>query len=94
MKKIFVGVLIVIAILFCIVAPCYFIYDVFSILEKTELEVNSNIGAKVILNKDTLVVVDHSYLSSTYTLSNNVKIETSLIDSIKINKIKNEENRD
>lgn len=90
MKENLFGIGFVVVLVLLCVMSCYFIYDTYvfttNVASSRRTEVNSNIGAKVILNKDTLVVVDHSYLGSTYTLSNNVKIESSLIDSIKINK--------
>lgn len=39
----------------------------------------SHIGETVVMNKDTLYVVDYSFFMKTYTLSNGTKIDQSFI---------------
>jgi len=44
---------------------------------------NENIGRKVVLNKDTLIIVDYSSLQSNFTLSNGAKVSKDYINVIK-----------
>lgn len=42
-----------------------------------------NVGKKVVLNNDTLLITNYSTFDKTYTLSNGVKVDTSLISKLK-----------
>lgn len=55
------------------------------ILENHKKEYKAFIGQKVILNHDTLLIVDYSIVNNNLTLSNGMKIDTALVKSIKIN---------
>ena len=44
----------------------------------------SNLGKKVILEKDTLKVIDYSIIHQNYILSNDKKISFALIDSLEV----------
>jgi hypothetical protein len=44
--------------------------------------VNLKLGKRIVLDKDTLTIVDHSSLFKTYTLSNNIKVSEDYIDNL------------
>ena len=41
----------------------------------------SHIGEKVVINKDTIYVVDYSFFMKTYTMSNGTKVDQSFINN-------------
>lgn len=49
--------------------------------EKAEYEVN--IGKRMILEKDTLTIIDFSTLDETYSLSNGIKVSKGIINNAK-----------
>jgi hypothetical protein len=49
--------------------------------EKAEYEVN--VGKRMILEKDTLTIIDFSTLDETYTLSNGIKVSKGIINNAK-----------
>lgn len=51
-------------------------------LESTLNEYEEKIGDKVVLNKDTLMIVDYSYINGTFTLENGQEINYKLLDNI------------
>jgi type II secretory pathway component PulM len=50
-------------------------------LDKEQEILESNLGWKIVLEKDTLTIVDYSFIDATYTLSDGRKISTALADS-------------
>jgi hypothetical protein len=48
-------------------------------LENKEAKYKAKIGKKFILDKDTLTIIDYSFIMSNFTLSNGVKINSSII---------------
>jgi hypothetical protein len=52
--------------------------------DKHKDQLKQNIGLKVLLNKDTLQIIDYSTIEGNYTLSNGVKVVFELIEQIKI----------
>jgi hypothetical protein len=50
--------------------------------EKAKIEVN--IGKRVVIEKDTLLITDYSILESNYTLSNGKKVSFELIKKLPI----------
>lgn len=57
-------------------------------IDKTSVEMKSHIGDKVLLNKDTLEVVDYSLLFENYILSNNTEISKEYFNKNRINQQK------
>lgn len=70
---------------FIIINTIFFILIVIALycintnLTKTENKYKSKIGQKLILEKDTLIIIDYSLLRSTFTLSNNKEVNKKLI---------------
>lgn len=48
-----------------------------------EEKIKERVGLKVILEKDTLTIVDYSLLKTNYTLSNGTEVSCNLIDKLK-----------
>ena len=67
MKEIFYGIL-TILLIFCI---CYLLSDSCENFQKIAEE---SIGKEVIINKDTLVIVDYNIWDQTLILSNGIKV--------------------
>lgn len=44
----------------------------------------SKLNTKVVLNKDTLTIIDYSFINSNYTLSNGTIISVYVADSISV----------
>ena len=55
-------------------------------IEKEKEKARSLLGKDVILNKDTLTIIDYNLVLNTYTLSNNQEIGIELGKRILINK--------
>ncbi len=53
-------------------------------LEEYTDGVESILGSKVIIDKDTLTIIDYSIFSQNYTLSNGSKISFKLIEKLEI----------
>lgn len=49
--------------------------------EGTEMKLN--LGTKIVINKDTLVIIDYSVLESNYTLSNGIKLDKDAVTKLK-----------
>jgi hypothetical protein len=70
-----------IVLAFVVLIVCLFIF-IGIIMKANNEEVTvyeQMIGDTVIMNKDTLIVVDYSRLDATVTLSNGVKVSKSLV---------------
>ena len=70
-----------IVLAFVVLIVCLFIF-IGIIMKANNEEVTvyeQMIGDTVIINKDTLIVVDYSRLDATVTLSNGVKVSKSLV---------------
>ncbi len=74
------------AVLFClmIVFLVFLMQGINSQYKNHIDKVQLNIGKKVILYKDTLLIINYSIIDNTYTLSNGVKVASELIEQIKI----------
>ncbi len=55
-------------------------------LEREKEKARNLLGKDVILNKDTLTIIDYNLVLNTYTLSNNQEIDIELGKRILINK--------
>lgn len=73
---------IILSFLLCI-ASLYFVYKSF---DSDQTKFNQNIGKKVVVEKDTLTILDGSMIFQTYTLSNGVKINSNKLDKFLIKK--------
>lgn len=75
-----IGVFIVIIAI--IVLPLFIVVGISYRIAEIEIEATlneSHIGENYVLNGDTMTIIDYSYLGSTYTLSNGVKINEKLV---------------
>lgn len=76
LKMLFVGVLM-------LSIGIYLLNGLTKDFTKESDSLKSHIGETVIIKKDTLIIVDYSYLNDNFTLSNGTKVSTGII---KINK--------
>lgn len=85
MKKTIIGSAIV--FIFLVVLSAYLIFssvdEIKSEYSKAENSIKKEVGKKVILEKDTLTIIDYSILNDTYTLSNGVKVSFELVEKLK-----------
>jgi len=83
MNKFIVGLVSIIA--FCILwFLCYLV--VHSVTEKyrdINNSMESHLGDTIVINKDTCIVTDYSFVNSSYTLSNGSTINMELIENFK-----------
>jgi hypothetical protein len=77
MKKLII--LLVLLVLSFLIVSCNF-----ENMEKQAKEYNDLLGEKIVLNKDTLVVVGFDDWGNTYRLSNGVKIDIRVAQKLKI----------
>lgn len=85
MKKMFMLIVSTIIILLIIVIIIF--NSIKNNLKKLDSEVTkieNNIGKKVILGNDTILITDYSLFNSNYTLSNGNKISFKLVEKLKI----------
>ena len=61
-----------------------FINKIAASYKTSVLKMESNIGEKVVLNGDTLMVTNYSVLDETYTLENGVEINCKLFKKLKV----------
>lgn len=54
-----------------------------NIYKREKSKIEANIGEKVVIEKDTLLIVDYSFLESNYTLSDGRKVSFELIKKLK-----------
>lgn len=82
MKKI----LIFSAIFAVVVAFCinYIIKDVGTKFQEEKSKVESKLGQKVVLERDTLKIIDYSIIYQNYTLSNGQKISFELVKNLEV----------
>lgn len=52
-------------------------------IKREEAEMKLNLGIKIVINKDTLVITDYSVLESNYTLSNGIKLSKDAVIKLK-----------
>lgn len=57
----------------------FMLFSLNNTMQEMDDEYKSNIGKEIILEKDTLTIVDYSLWDETYTLSNGVKVSTDFI---------------
>lgn len=55
--------------------------DVTIKLENLEEEMSSNVGESLVIDGDTLTIVNYSIVSNSYTLSNGVEIDKSFLEN-------------
>lgn len=53
-------------------------------IEKDKLNIEANIGKRVVIGTDTLLITDYSFLHSNYTLSNGTNISFKLFENLTI----------
>jgi hypothetical protein len=63
----------------CLLVTINYIYIVNRVINIDD-EFKKSIGKEIVLGKDTLIVIDYSALTNTYTLSNGYKINKALLD--------------
>jgi len=57
----------------------------FTNLLKSEVgKIESKVGTKLILEKDTVMIIDYSFLKNNYTLSNGREISFELVDKLPV----------
>ena len=70
-------------ILFSVVLSCFVIIlgmsKTIDAFNETNNNMSVNIGNKVLLDNDTLTIIDYKVIGNTYTLSNGVKIDANLV---------------
>ena len=54
-----------------------------NIYKREKSKIEANIGEKVVIEKDTLLILDYSFLESNYTLSDGRKVSFELIKKLK-----------
>lgn len=54
------------------------------LIKKYEEQIDGPIGTYVIYQNDTLQVINHSILNSSYTLSNGIEVDASLLDDFEV----------
>lgn len=69
--------IIIIVVMVVIINRCS--RDIGNIISKHDNEMKSHVGDTVIIQKDTLIIVNYSIWSEDYTLNNGVKIDKEYI---------------
>ena len=47
-------------------------------------KIETKVGLRVVLEKDTLMVIDYSYVNDNYTLSSGIEVSRELVDKLQI----------
>ena len=77
----YVLILIMASSLVCFI---WFGFRVFKDISNETIKYKSNIGKYIVIEGDTLLVVDASMIQSSYTLSSGLKIDNKLFDKLVI----------
>ena len=77
------GLLFVVFLFLVVTLLTYSIKKVTEQFNKEQSGFKSEIGQKVVLEKDTLLIIDYSSLMKTYTLSNGKEISFDLVSKLK-----------
>jgi hypothetical protein len=67
-------------VLFLISFGIYHLTNSLSFLNKRNKEMQLNIGKKIIIEDDTLIVIDYSFFNDSYTLSNGICVNKSIVE--------------
>jgi len=73
-----------ISVITVIIGSIFIFHSIITEIDKTSKEMQDKIGSKIILNNDTLMIINYSILNDAYILENNTEISTTLIDKIGI----------
>ena len=65
-----------------IVIVIFFTHEVVTEMEKDERHYKVRMGQKVVINGDTLIIIDYSTFKETFTLSNGVRIDTTVASKL------------
>lgn len=71
-------------ILFIVVI--YLGVDIITTIENSQKKLKINVGKSVVIEKDTLLIIDYSLFNNTYILSNKSEISSDLFDKVVIKK--------
>lgn len=78
-KDAFAGLLLIIFIIVFIILWSTCSHSLSKELDKIQISADSLINKRVIINKDTLIVIDYSFWESNFTLSNGMKVNEKII---------------
>jgi len=80
--KVFSGILIFVVIVFIVWYLC--LNHIVYIYEKEAIKYKDKIGTKIILNKDTLLILDYSLLNENFKLSNGQTVSFELVNKLPV----------
>lgn len=89
MKQIIIGIIGMIALVAMSVFCVHLLTSSISQIDKEKNKYKVKVGQKFVLEKDTLTIVNYSYIMETFTLSNGKEVDASLVfnkDSVSITK--------
>lgn len=72
----------VIIMVACVIVLFLCINGIFQSIDRAESKLKQHLGEKIVIQGDTLVIVDYSTLSETLTLSNGTIISTDIMNNI------------
>lgn len=80
-KSTIIFIFAIFAVAFCI---HYIIKDMGTKFQEEKIKIESKLGQKVVLEQDTVSIIDYSLINQNYTLSNGKKISFELVRSLKV----------
>lgn len=83
-RKLFFGVLVVMILMMC--GAVLIFYGLTSVVSKSENKMKSFVGKKVVIEKDTLMIINYSLINNTYKLSDNSEVSSVLAEKLVIDK--------
>ena len=83
-RKLFFAVLVVMILMMC--GAVLIFHGLTSAVSKSENKMKSLVGKKIVIKKDTLMIVDYSVMNNTCKLSDNSEISSVLAEKLVIDK--------
>jgi hypothetical protein len=71
--------LLIVTFVFALVSTLNYLY-VKDKVNARVIELERKLGDEIVLGKDTLIIIDYSIMTNTYTLSNGYKINKSVLE--------------
>ena len=78
------NVLFFLLLVFWLFGTAYFIANISNGASNEIRSREKNIGKSVVLKKDTLTIIDYSFINNTYTLEDGRDISVELLETIKV----------
>ena len=78
------NVLFFLLLVFWLFGTAYFIANISNGANNEIKSREKNIGKSIVLKKDTLTIIDYSFINNTYTLEDGRDISVELLETIKV----------